>query len=378
MKYFKLLLALVLLTGCFATPSSDDEQADASSQNENIVSFVAVGDNLIHQRLIDEAETEDGYDFSDYYTNISSYIAEADLAFVNQETVLAGGTPSGYPNFNTPDEMAQNLSDLGFDIVNGATNHSLDKGLDGILHSISVFEEYDNLTYIGLYESQEDRDNIRVVESNGITIAFLSYNQMNNGNSMPNDYCLNLFDEDTITEDVNKAKELADFVVVSAHWGNEYDIVPDEFQTKYAELFASLDVDVVLGTHSHTLQDVQWLDGNDGHQTLVAYSLGNFISGMMSEDTQLGGMLSFDLIKEDDTCYIDKVSLTPLVNHYEASDSNNVYDTRCNFTVYRLKDYTDELALKHGLNGYDNITISISDFQEMVNEAITSDINIDM
>ena len=239
-------------------------------------------------------------------------------------------------------------------------------------------KQYKNMKYIGLYESQEKRDDITVVEQNGIKIALLSYNQLTNGHKMPNSYCMNLFDEDVIKKDVENAKEISDFVVVSCHWGNEYDTEPDAFQKKYAKLFADLGVDVILGTHSHTLQPVEWVEGKDGHKTLVAYSLGNFVSGMMEEETQLEGMISFDLKKEDNRCSIENVVLTPLVNHYEITNLKDAYGTRQNFTVYRLKDYTEELAKKHGLNGYEGIQISIAKMKEKVNKRISSGIQIDM
>ena len=254
MKIIKLIVAMLLIVGCSAPK---DTTKDTPVTKENKVSFTAVGDNLMHQLLLDKAKTDDGYDFSPYYTNIKPFIEKTDLAFVNQETILGGGKASGYPNFNTPDIMAKNLQDVGFDIVNGATNHSLDKGGDAILNSIKVFQQYKNMKYIGLYESQEKRDDITVVEQNGIKIALLSYNQLTNGHKMPNSYCMNLFDEDVIKKDVENAKEISDFVVVSCHWGNEYDTEPDAFQKKYAKLFADLGVDVILGTHSHTLQPVR-------------------------------------------------------------------------------------------------------------------------
>ena len=375
MKIIKLIVALLLIVGCSAPK---DTTKDTPVTKENKVSFTAVGDNLMHQLLLDKAKTDDGYDFSPYYTNIKPFIEKADLAFVNQETILGGGKASGYPNFNTPDIMAKNLQDVGFDIVNGATNHSLDKGGDALLNSIKVFQQYKNMKYIGLYESQEKRDDITVVEQNGIRIALLSYNQLTNGHKMPNSYCMNLFDEDVIKKDVENAKEISDFVVVSCHWGNEYDTKPDAFQKKYAKLFADLGVDVILGTHSHTLQPVEWVEGKDGHKTLVAYSLGNFVSGMMEEETQLEGMISFDLKKEDNRCSIENVVLTPLVNHYEVTNLKDAYGTRQNFTVYRLKDYTEELAKQHGLNGYEGIQISVAKMKEKVNKRISSGIQIDM
>lgn len=374
-KIIVLIVAMVLITGCARDKESSK---DTPVTKENTVSFTAVGDNLMHQLLLDKAKQGDQYDFSPYYTNIQSYIQKSDLSFVNQETILGGGKASGYPNFNTPDIMAKNLSDVGFDIVNGATNHALDKGGDALLHSINVFKQYKDMSYIGLYESKEQRDDITVVEKNGIKIALLSYNQLTNGHKMPNSYCMNLFDEDVIKKDVENAKEIADFVLVSCHWGNEYDTTANAFQKKYAKLFADLGVDVIIGTHSHTLQPVEWVEGKDGHKTLVAYSLGNFVSGMMEEETQLEGMLSFDFKKEDNRTSIDNVVLTPLVNHYQVSRLKDAYGTRNGFTVYRLKDYTEELASQHGLNGYQGIEINVNKMKDKVKKRITSGIQIEM
>lgn len=365
-----------MIFGC----SKEKPQEVKPEVKDNKVSFVAVGDNLMHQQLLDEAKIENGYDFSQYYTNIKPYIEKYDLAFVNQETILGGDDlkATGYPNFNTPEIMAKNLHDVGFNIVNGATNHSLDKGGKALLNSINVFQQYPDMKYIGLYESKEARDTISVIEQNGIKIALLSYNQLTNGHKMPASYSMNLFDEQQMLQDVENAKEISDFVVVSCHWGNEYDLEANQFQKKYAKLLADAGVDVILGTHSHTLQPIEWVEGKDGHKTLVAYSLGNFVSGMMEEETQLEGMLTFDLKKEDNQCSIENVTLTPLINHYEITNLKDAYGTRQNFTVYRLKDYSEEMSKTHGLNGYEGIVISTKRMKEKVQKRITSGIKIDM
>lgn len=379
MKILKILLAFLLITGCHNR--SKEKNQEEPKKEENVVSFLAVGDNLMHQKLLDDANKEGTYDFSSYYANIQSFVKKADLSFVNQETVLGGKDLgySGYPSFNTPDEMAGNLSDVGFDIVNGATNHSFDKGEKAINHSIELFKTYKNMTYIGLYQSQEERDTIQVVEKNGIKIALLSYNQLTNGNYVPHSYTYNPFDEELIKKDVENAKEISDVIIVSCHWGNEYDTQPNIFQKEYAQYFADLGVDVIIGTHSHTLQPVEWIQGENGHKTLVAYSLGNFISGMMEEETQLGGMLTFDIKKENNEISISNVVLTPLANHYLVDNVNNAYETRHDFTVYRLKDYSEDLASQHGLNGYEGITISLEKMKNHVKDIITDEnIQIDM
>ena len=369
-KILSIMMCAFLLTGCFGSKEPVVEE----KPKEESVSFVAVGDNLMYEKLLQEAKTEEGYDFTPFYNNIKSSIQSADVAFVNQETILGGDhlKAKGYPNFNTPEIMAKNLQDVGFDVVNGATNHSLDQGGKALKNSIEVFKHYPDLTYLGLYESKEDRDTIRVMEKNGIKIAWLSYNQMNNGHKMPNSYCLNLFDEDVIKKDVQKAKEISDCVIVSCHWGNEYETTANSFQKKYAKLFADLGVDVVLGTHSHTLQPVEWVEGKDGHRTLVAYSLGNFVSGMMEEETQLEGMLSFDVKKKDGQCVVENVLLTPMVNHYEISNLKDAYGTRHGFTVYKLDEYSEGLASQHGLNGYQGISIDVNRMQNKVKDRIDS------
>lgn len=374
-KIIQLLISVLLISGCQNAPKKEKVQ---EPKKDDTVSFVAVGDNLMHQRLLDEAKADDDYDFSSYYTNIKPYIEQADLAFVNQETILGGGKASGYPYFNTPDAMAKNLHDVGFDIVNGSTNHALDQGYEGIQHSIQVFKNYQDMHYIGLYQSQEERDQIQVVEKDGLRIAFLAYNQMLNYTEDYPSYCINDFDEEKMKNDVENAKEISDIVIVSCHWGIENDMEPQPFQKKNAKFLADLGVDIVLGTHTHTLQPVEWIEGQDGHQTLVAYSLGNFISGMLEEDSQLGGMLTCDFKKDGSEWSIQNVTLVPLMNHYETTNQKNIIDTREKFTVYRLKDYTDELAKKHALQGYNGITISKERMQEKVKERVGSHIQIDM
>lgn len=344
------------------------------------VSFVAVGDNLMHKQLIDEAYNGQDYDFSSYYQNILSDIKKADLAFVNQETILAGKDKeySGYPLFNTPDEMAETLHKVGFDIVNAATNHAFDQGEKGIRHSLEVFQRYKDMYYIGLHRSQSDFDHITVIHKNGIRIACLSYNQYTNGNKVPNDFTYRHFDKEQMRKDVENAKKMSDVIIVSCHWGQEYDHEPNDFQKEYAKYLSNLGVDVILGTHSHTLQPIEWIENQKGHRTLVAYSLGNLISGMIEKETQLGGMLSFEIVKKNDCIRIEKVVLIPIVNHYQSYQKNDLLHSRFGFTVYRLKDYTENLASKHALNGYKGIKITKKDFIQIVNERIGHGIGIDI
>lgn len=359
MKYQLLLAVMLLLSGCSAPPKEEVKKKETSS-----VSFVAVGDNLYHQCMLDEAKTSSGYDFTGYYKNIKKYI-QADYCFVNQETILGGGAPSGYPLFSAPDSVAGDLQKVGFNVVNGATNHAYDQGASGILHSIQVFNKYPRMTYLGLYKNEEEKQNIKIVEKNGIKIAFVSFNQYVNGvtyqKKLP--YMIN-FHESTMMENMKKARESADIVIASCHWGVEYDQSPNAFQKNMAQKLADAGADVIIGTHPHTLQDVEYIQRADGKRTLVAYSLGNFVSGMLEESCQLEGMLSFDIEKKK----IKNVVFTPLVNYYTLTGKRERHD----FSVYRLKDYTNKLMEKHG---FPNLTIPY--MKEEVKQKVKN-IKIDM
>lgn len=313
---------------------------------EKRVSFLAVGDNLGHttvhnyaDRLV-EGYKDWTYDYLPLYANVSDIIKEVDLAFINQETMIAGDHLgiSGYPLFNSPEAWARDVTAMGFDIVNAASNHTLDKGFQGILNSADIWAQYEDITYVGAYTSQEDADTIRLVERNGITFSVLAYTYGTNGLTKPNEYCVYLLDEDKIKADVAKAKEISDIVIVSSHWGDEGALKPNATQEKYAKVFADAGVDIVVGHHSHTVQPIEWIEGIEGNNTLVVYGLGNFISTMESVNNQLEIMLTLDFVILEDKVSIENILVKPMVNHYDRSGA---------VLVYFLEDYTTELASSH-------------------------------
>ena len=352
------------------------EEEPVEVEPEKRVSFYGVGDNLIHSSIYQHAHVGDGvYDFKPIYKNIAADIQGADLAYINQETVLGGDDRgfSGYPAFNTPSDMAGNLVELGFDIVNGSNNHTLDIGTTGLLNSLAYWSEYeDEVLFTGAFESQQHRDAIPVVEHDGITFSVLTYTYGTNGIPPDTPYRLNYFDADLISDDVARAKELSDFVVVAAHWGDEHAFYPNQMQLDYAQLFADLEVDVVLGSHSHTIQPIEWVTGESGYETLVIYSFGNLIAASVSDVNLLGGAVSFDFVKDEEMQAIENISFDPFVIHYEAATPGKI-TTRTNFEVIKLRDYTPELEQRHALNGHEGNVISAQIYQEKVNEVIAEE-----
>ncbi|MBT2732006.1 CapA family protein [Carnobacterium sp. ISL-102] len=391
MKKIGFLLAALIVSGCANDVSENSEQAsseivytsEASVESEDQpseekrVSFMGVGDNLIHTGIFEEAQLEDGtYDFKPMFENVANEIEAADLAFINQETLLGGDEFgfSGYPAFNTPSDMAGNLNELGFDLVNGASNHSLDKGEKGVLNTLEIWNEQENMVFTGVFDSQEERDAIQVIERDGVTFSFLAYTYGTNGIEPDVSYRLNYFDEALITKDIERAKQVSDFVIVSAHWGEEHMLEPNEFQKQYAQLFTDLGVDVVIGTHPHVIQPVEWMEGENGNQTLVVYSLGNFLSAMSTgtENNMLGGMISFDFVLTEEEKAIENVKWDGVVMHYKGNNTDSV-DSRRGFKIYPLADYTEELASQHTLNSSQGNQISKESLQQTTGTIIDAE-----
>jgi poly-gamma-glutamate synthesis protein (capsule biosynthesis protein) len=223
-----------------------------------------------------------------------------------------------------------------------ATNHTADKGETGVRDALEFWEKYPEITICGIYSSQEDKDQIRVVEENGIKVAILNYTYGLNGLSFPKDkqYLTNMLDSrDRIEEEIIQAKELADVVVVSPHMGTEYVFKPNEYQRDWVDFFVEAGADVVIGTHPHVLEPCMLIG-----DTVVFYSLGNFVSNQKKISTVLGGMAEIVFEKDGDDVSIVSYQCIPLVTHY--TDTEHM--------VYKLSDYTEKLASEHTMNQYDS------------------------
>ncbi len=354
-------LDVIALGVIFFTRNSDnklDISADArpgeeiSSTEEqklfSTVSFVAVGDNLIHKPIYNQAaaRTSEGYDFSYAYENFEDIISNPDVAILNQETIISTEhNVSTYPMFNSPVEVGEEMLELGFDVFNIATNHSVDCGEKGLISAINFWKSKNAIT-CGAYLNRDDYSSIPMHEVNGVKIAYLGFTESTNGLSLPSDsevILVRASEETRLQQRIIDAKAVADVVVVSAHWGNEYTHEPTDGQRQLAEKLASWGADVIIGTHPHVIQPVEYIDNADGSRTLVAYSLGNFISAQNRGPRMLGGMLDFEVVKDNASgaVSIENVKFSGVVTHYGYGCTN--------IRVYPLEAYTEELASKHGV-----------------------------
>lgn len=340
-----------------AEASGDPTTLDAgrtTASGSGKVSFCAFGDNLANKNILDLADgwggsTGDGnYDFSPLYRDITSVVQnDYDVALVNQETTL-GGTDgfdyAGYPSYNTPDSMAKAVSDAGFRVVNTNTNHTYDTWVNSIRHSQGVWAGYTNLITIGSYASEQDRNTVHMVECNGIRIAFLSYSYGQNGyeqSDLPNDYYAVPYTEEGLATDIARAKSTADAVVVYMHWGIEYKHDPSEEERHFAQCCADDGADLVVGSHVHVIQSMEWVNRSGGGQMLCVYGLGDFVSGYHNNPACiLSGMFSCNFVRGDgDAVEVRDVVWHPLVEHWENGDDR----------VCLLRDYDADKASKNEL-----------------------------
>lgn len=311
------------------------------------LTLLAVGDNLIHSQVIESGLKEDGtYNYDHLYSRLKPEIEAADIAVINQETILGGKEfpYTGYPIFNSPTQIGDAIVEAGFDVVLHASNHTLDKGYHGVLNTFEYWSKHPQITVLGINKSQEDQDTIKILEKNGIKVAMLNYTYGLNGFTMPKDkpYLVNMLDKSKMKKDIRMAKEQADFVIVFPHWGTEYVYEPDTKQKELAHFFAEEGVDLVIGTHPHVLEPVEWVISDSGHRMLLYYSLGNYVSYQKEAPRMLGGMGHITITKENEVTYISEAGITPIVTHYE-STKNHSYE------VCKLEDYTIDKAIRHGI-----------------------------
>ena len=161
---------------------------------------------------------------------------KADLATINQETIIAKSyEPSGYPLFNSPQEVGEEVKKIGFDVVNLANNHMLDKGAKGLSEAIDFWNNIGGITMTGAYKDENDMNRLEYIEKDGIKIGLVGITRYTNGLSLPKDSALKIIytsDEDTIKSKIQKAKAECDIVLVNVHWGEEYTTTPQQRPTR--------------------------------------------------------------------------------------------------------------------------------------------------
>ena len=366
--FILLAILIVLMINPFnnkkKSSSTSNENTNNQQKNNNKVeeskdkrmSLFMVGDVLIHQAVLNDADPdEDGnYEFRSMFSYIEPMLKNYDVRYCNQESTIGGRNLgiSAYPGFNSPDEIGKILVDMGFNMVSLANNHSLDRGVQAVNYSNEFWKDR-NIIIAGTYNSQAERDTIEIHEKNGIKFAFLSYTTISNA-SVPNNYILNMYSNERASADVNKAKELgAEVIIVAMHWGTEYTNEETYSQQQIAEYLSNLGVNLIIGAHPHVVEPITYI--ND---TLVIYSLGNFISNQLflNENAGTGMYATVDIVVDKDgKVTFENLDYELILSYME--NNTSVANNSRNFKVIPYSKLTDKLlpnykAIQAELEGY--------------------------
>jgi poly-gamma-glutamate synthesis protein (capsule biosynthesis protein) len=323
-------------------------KAAADPAEESKATLLTVGDMLLHASLFPKILQPDGsYSYDFVFENMGEIFAGRDLVIANNEAIIGGNEYGmrGYPGFNARTEFGDAEIRAGINVVLHANNHARDLNLVGIRNCLAYWKEnHPEMTVLGIHESAEAAAEITVLEVNGIRIALLNYTDGLNGLVVPDDqsYLVDRMDESTwdkVGDDIRRAEELADFIVVFPHWGTEYMLQPNYNQKRWAKWFIENGADLIIGNHPHCPQPVEWVTASNGNQGLCYYSLGNFISNQSRTISCIGEIALVEITKKGGQCYISDCDVDFEITFFTPSCEDH--------QAIPLTQFTEELARKH-------------------------------
>lgn len=333
----------------------NENNKNTQEKTDTTFTLAAIGDIMCHNSQFKDAYNSETstYDFSYVFDNISTYTKTADLCVGNLETTFAGEEKgySGYPQFNTPDNLAYELKGIGLDVLTTAGNHALDTCYTGLSRTIDVLNDAD-ISHLGTYQSQEEQDKVLIKFVKGLKIAFVNYTYGTNGIPVPKDktYCVNLIDKELISKQLDVAKsQNPDIIIACMHWGNEYQTKQNSTQMELADFLIQNGADIILGTHPHVLQPYEkrtvTLENGSTRNGFVAYSLGNFISDQNAKYTRSSIILDLTITKHvDGTVSVDNINPIPIYMYKDNSvKSQKMKLVDVNKIIYNYENYLDNI-----------------------------------
>lgn len=295
MKQLVALLALALVALATSCAPSEDVKVVAAveevSAEPREAHLVFVGDVMAHYPQVESAQRGyESYDFAPQFDGVRGLFAEADYVVGNLETTLSPRGPySGYPAFCTPESLAKDMREVGFDAVTMTNNHTTDKGVTGVLATIAGLDNA-GLRHLGARVPRYNQGQTEplVVEVEGYRLALLAYTYGANG-PVPKGVELSVIDTTVMRRHINMVRDKVDYIFALVHWGVEYQRSPNAQQRRLAEWMRQAGVDFVMGSHPHVVQPYEaWRDSEGRVEGGVFYSMGNFISNQNYRYTDFG------------------------------------------------------------------------------------------
>lgn len=312
--FIPIIILCISLTSCTAGINPTAEvlstnvlnQTSAKDAETLEASVLAVGDIMFHLPQVQEARTDNGYDFTMPFEKIKTLISQSDFAIANFETTINEGKKlSGYPRFNSPPEVLEGISKTGFDLMVTANNHSMDTGVEGAENTIKLIKK-NGMIPLGTGDKQNKS---AIVDVKGIKLGILAYTTTINGLKAPEGF-VSMADEEQIRKDIASIKQSVDFVIVYLHAGVEYSRDITEQQTKLFHAVADAGADVVLGSHPHVVQRSE-LYHTGGKDVLINYSMGNFLSNQNDRYTDIGSMTRLIIKKQNGITSLANFEILP-------------------------------------------------------------------
>lgn len=331
------------------TSTAITKSAPKKTTTKQTIRLIASGDMLAHDSINQQAQTENSYDYAPYFQNVKSIFSRADIRFCNQEIPTAApvvGAVDGYPSFNAPIQFATDLSKVGCDVVNVATNHANDKGQAGIVATRNHWDTLQKKAIAGANRSIEEQRAVQYFSVKGSKFAFLAYNYESNNKALT-PYGVNMFDEELMKAQLAEAKANNAYIVVSMHWGTEDSPGIDAAQQRWSQFLADHGADVVLGTGPHVIGPVKKLPKQGGGETLVWYSLGNLLSTQLKIEELIGGFAVMNYTIQGGKAQLESIGFLPTYMHYEWTKQQEMSQdllARKNISLYTLDQAAEPMA----------------------------------
>ena len=337
----------------------------------------AVGDILCQMDMIDDAKTDDGYDFLHMFTGISKFVKDSDLAIGTLETNFIDGKYSGVGKYNSPIEFLKAVKDSGIGLVSLAHNHVMDYGTLGLETTINKIQEQD-IEITGIkndaeeiseeHEKQDFTGNVK--EINGIKVAFLGYTYgLSNENKVTDEekQSANIYSEELAQKDIEYAKQNSNYIIAIMHWGDVNSSEISEYQRNITSFLVENGVDMILGSHPSVVEPMEIIQTEEGKNVLVAYSLGNYISTLKYENADVELILNIQIAKSSDSdkAVLQKVDYTPIY----VLDNGTKAENRFELTDMKklVQDYANGDTSRISRKTYDSIISKLEKLQSMVN-----------
>ena len=300
--------------------SAEADLDDANNyKSDSIIRISAVGDILLGDSLKTYGSNDNGL-YTEIFSDISKYFKDSNIVVGTYEHNIT----------NDNKVFANAIRESGINLVTLAHNHALDNGEEG-LYATKEYLESIGIETTGVY-SDEISDRIKIKEERGAKIAFLSYTY-DDGEKR-----VNIYNEEMVKNDLQYAKENADYTIVLMHWGDVYKNEVNEDQKNKAKFFIDNGADLIIGAHPSVVQPMEIIKNNEGEDCLVAYSLGDYTSDFRSENSNLELILNIQLYynSEENRVSLYKVDYIPIYM--------NDYGIKYEKNRYKLLDMKNEIA----------------------------------